>query len=95
MSRTLRAREVRVPTANDALIENSTRRKAHWVKPTIVAEVFHQGLGGQGLLRHPALKAIRADKKPATLKAGSGRSVDPRVRAGSIVRNVQLAAFAE
>lgn len=69
LSKTLRAQEVAKPTANDSLIENSTRKKAHWVKPTIVAEVFHQGLGGQGLLRHPSLKAIRADKTPASLKA--------------------------
>ena len=74
LSKTLRAQEVAKPTANDSLIENSTRRKAHWVKPTIVAEVFHQGLGGQGLLRHPALKAIRADKTPASLKAEARKS---------------------
>lgn len=69
LAKTLRAQEVETPTANDEQIETSTRRKAHWVKPTIVAEVFHQGFGGQGLLRHPALKAIRADKTPASLKA--------------------------
>ena len=68
LSKTLRGQEVARPTADDSRIENSTRKKAHWVKPTIVAEVFHQGLGGQGLLRHPALKAIRADKTPASLK---------------------------
>ncbi len=69
LSKTLGSQEVTKPTANDELIENSTRRKAHWVKPTIVAEVFHQGFGGQGLLRQPSLKAIRADKTPASLKA--------------------------
>jgi hypothetical protein len=31
--------------------------------------MFNQGLGGQGLLRHPALKAIRADKTPTSLRA--------------------------
>jgi bifunctional non-homologous end joining protein LigD len=67
LSKQLRAAEVKEPTANVALMEAATRKKAHWVKPTIVAEVFHQGLGGQGLLRHPAFKTIRADKKPADL----------------------------
>jgi bifunctional non-homologous end joining protein LigD len=68
LSKQLRAAEVKEPTANVALMEAATRKKAHWVKPTIVAEVFHQGLGGQGLLRHPALKTIRADKAPKDLK---------------------------
>ena len=35
---------------------------AHWVKPQLVIEVFHQGIGGQGLLRQPAFKTIRVDK---------------------------------
>jgi ATP-dependent DNA ligase len=48
--------------------KRATRKKAHWFKPTIVAEVFHHGLGGQGLLRHPASKTIRADKAPKDLK---------------------------
>jgi bifunctional non-homologous end joining protein LigD len=69
LAKQLRPTEVREPTANVALIEAATRRKAHWVKPTIVAEVFHQGLGSQHLLRHPSLKAIRADKTPKSLAA--------------------------
>jgi bifunctional non-homologous end joining protein LigD len=73
LTKTLRPREVDEPTANPALMEKATVRKAHWVKPTIVAEVFHQGLGGQGLLRHPSLKAIRADKTPKSLAAESKR----------------------
>ena len=38
------------------------RYGAHWVKPQMVIEVFHQGIGGQGLLRQPAFKTIRVDK---------------------------------
>jgi bifunctional non-homologous end joining protein LigD len=74
LSKQLRAAEVKVPTADDRLMEPSTRRKAHWVEPALVAEVFHQGLGGQGLLRHPALKAIRPDKTPADLRAPARKS---------------------
>jgi bifunctional non-homologous end joining protein LigD len=73
LAKQLRPGEVKVPTANAALMEASTRRKAHWVKPTIVAEVLHQGLGAQHLLRHPSLKAIRADKTPKSLAAESKR----------------------
>jgi bifunctional non-homologous end joining protein LigD len=58
---------VKEPTANAELMEKKDRALAIWVKPRIVAEVFYQGLGGQGLLRQPAFKTIRADKKPADL----------------------------
>jgi bifunctional non-homologous end joining protein LigD len=71
LAKQLRPGEVKAPTANAALMEASTRRKAHWVKPTIVAEVFHQGVGAQHLLRHPSLKAIRADNTPKSLAAES------------------------
>jgi hypothetical protein len=33
--------EIKPPTANAALMEAVTGRKAHWVRPTLVAEVFH------------------------------------------------------
>jgi bifunctional non-homologous end joining protein LigD len=78
LAKTLRPQEVTTPTANAALMEAATRRKAHWVKPALVAEVFHQGVGGQGLLRHPALKAIRADKTPKSLAVESKRKRRPR-----------------
>jgi bifunctional non-homologous end joining protein LigD len=73
LTKTLRPQEVKEPTANAVLLDKPTLRKAHWVKPTIVAEVFHQGFGGQHLLRHPALKAIRADKTPKSLAAETKR----------------------
>jgi bifunctional non-homologous end joining protein LigD len=73
LAKQLRPAEVKTPTANAALMDAPTRRKAHWVEPTIVAEVFHQGFGGQHLLRHPSLKTIRADKTPKSLKAGASR----------------------
>ena len=73
LAKVLKPTEVKDPTANAALMDAATRRKAHWVKPTIVAEVFYQAIGTQGLLRHPALKAIRPDKKPADLKTDAGK----------------------
>lgn len=44
------------------LMARSDRALAIWVKPKLIVEVFHQGIGGLGLLRQPALKTVRADK---------------------------------
>ncbi|MEP6485445.1 MAG: DNA ligase D [Rudaea sp.] len=50
-------------TATDvSVLPAKDLREAHWVKPKMIIEVFHQGIGGQGLLRQPAFKAIRVDK---------------------------------
>jgi bifunctional non-homologous end joining protein LigD len=73
LAKELRPTTVKRPAANAALMEATMRRKAHRVKPTIVAEVFHQGLGAQHLLRHPSLKAIRVDKTPKSLAAEAKR----------------------
>jgi DNA ligase D len=43
-------------------------REAQWIKPTVVAEVYFRGIGNQGLLRQPSLKAMRLDKQPADLR---------------------------
>ncbi len=37
-------------------------RRATWIEPTWVVEVFSRGIGNQGLLRQPSLKGIRMDK---------------------------------
>ncbi|MEO8011358.1 MAG: DNA ligase D [Dokdonella sp.] len=46
------------------------RPLAIWVKPKLVVEVFHQGTGGNGLLRHPAFKTIRDDISMRTYRNG-------------------------
>jgi bifunctional non-homologous end joining protein LigD len=74
LAKALKPTVAKEATANATLMDAATRRKTHWVKPTIVAEVFYQSIGTQGLLRHPALKAIRPDKKPADLKAVAKKS---------------------
>nr|WP_232227500.1 DNA ligase D [Lysobacter daejeonensis] len=43
--------------------------RAHWVRPTWVAEVFHHGLGNQGLLRQPVFKTIHRDRTATDLQA--------------------------
>ncbi|QBB70162.1 DNA ligase D [Pseudolysobacter antarcticus] len=55
------------PTANIDLMAKVDRRLAIWVKPKIVIEAFYQGIGGQGLLRQPAFKVLRRDKKVVDL----------------------------
>ena len=55
------------PTADPERMERKDRPLAIWVRPKIVVEAFHQGLGTQGLLRQPSFKAVRADKTPRDL----------------------------
>jgi bifunctional non-homologous end joining protein LigD len=43
---------------------------ARWIKPSVVAEVFHRGIGNQDMLRQPSLKTLRFDKTPADLRRG-------------------------
>lgn len=70
--RSLRAQLTRshidAPAADVALMERRDQRLAIWVKPELVVEAYFQGIGGQGLLRQPAFKALRTDKSPADLK---------------------------
>ncbi len=42
-------------------------RSAKWFAPSTVVEVFYRGIGGQGLLRQPSLKAMRPDRTAADL----------------------------
>lgn len=52
-------------------MQRKDRALAIWVKPQWVVEVYFQGVGANGLLRHPAFKTLRADKQPADLIVGS------------------------
>jgi bifunctional non-homologous end joining protein LigD len=53
------------PPADISLMGRRDQSLAIWVKPKLVVEAFYQGIGGQGLLRQPAFKALRDDKRPA------------------------------
>jgi ATP-dependent DNA ligase len=49
----------------------------------LVVEVFYQGIGGQGgLLRQPAFKTIRADKKPVDLATEDSKRKPKSVKRG-------------
>lgn len=49
--------------ADISLLPRTDRALAIWVKPKWVVEVFYQGIGGKGLLRQPAFKTLREDKR--------------------------------
>ena len=43
LAKTLRPQEVKTPTANAALMEAATRRKAHWVEPALLLRSSTKG----------------------------------------------------
>lgn len=67
-------------------VEDPELRRAHWIKPKWVAEVFHHGRGNQGLLRQPVFKTIRRDKTAADLQrngdvaSAAAKTVSPKRR---------------
>ncbi len=58
---------VATPAADIALMARSDQKLGIWLKPKLVVEAYFQGVGGQGLLRQPAFKAMRLDKTPEDL----------------------------
>jgi bifunctional non-homologous end joining protein LigD len=66
LTRSLARAGSRTPTIKHA---GEAPRDAHWIAPTAVAEVFYRGIGNQGLLRQPSLKAMRPDKSPKDLRS--------------------------
>jgi bifunctional non-homologous end joining protein LigD len=57
------------PPADIRLMSRKDQALAIWVRPRMIVEVFHQGIGTQGLLRQPAFKAVRPDKSLENLEA--------------------------
>src|SRR5690606_14887717 len=62
-------RRGRAPTARVGTTDTDLRT-ATWFAPRFVVEVFYRGIGRQGLLRQPSLKAVRSDKDVADLLDG-------------------------
>ncbi len=67
LSADLRPLAVKQPTVRVEGIDSDLRR-AKWVKPQQVVEVFYRGHSSQGLLRHTAFKTLREDKTVADLR---------------------------
>ncbi len=67
LSAHLRPLAVKQPTVRVEGIDSDLRR-AKWVKPQQVVEVFYRGHSSQGLLRHTAFKTLREDKTVADLR---------------------------
>ncbi|MGH8173397.1 MAG: non-homologous end-joining DNA ligase, partial [Rhodanobacteraceae bacterium] len=81
-----RSRSAKEP-ADTSLLPRTDRATAIWVKPKWVVEVFYQGIGNKGLLRQPAFKTLRQDKRVGDLKNSDrgdarAKSAAPRKRAG-------------
>lgn len=55
---------------------DSDLRRAKWVVPRHVVEVFYRGLSSQGLLRHTAFKTLREDKSVADLRKNQSKEVN-------------------
>ena len=73
-------------------VDDPELRKAHWVRPTWVAEVFHHGRGNQGLLRQPVFKTIRRDKSATDLQANGSVASAPGTSAPPARRRKKSAA---
>lgn len=67
LRRELQADEIDEAPADVALMAARDRKLAHWVQPRHVVEVFHQGHGGQGLLRQASFKTLRVDKSASDI----------------------------
>ena len=52
-------------------------RAVKWIEPTAVAEINYRGIGNQGLLRQPSLKAMRPDKTPGDLRDSDRAAPSP------------------
>ncbi|MDP9495114.1 MAG: non-homologous end-joining DNA ligase [Actinomycetota bacterium] len=52
------------PLPPEVMRSNPTLRRAHWVKPSLVAVVEHRQLTATGRLRAPSFKGFREDKDP-------------------------------
>lgn len=73
--------------ADTTLLARKDRALAIWVKPELVVEAFHQGIGSQGLLRQPAFKALREDKNMADLtQPGPSKSAQTKRARGESKR---------
>lgn len=57
------------PTAPTAWpVPRADAKDAHWVEPTLVAEVQYRTLTPDGKLRHPSYRGLRPDRDPESIQ---------------------------
>lgn len=61
---------------------NLKGRKAHWVKPELICEVFYSEWTDSGSLRHPVFKGLRSDKMPTEIKRTGNAEVMKQSKKG-------------
>lgn len=83
----LKRQVVASPAADISLMASKDKALAIWTKPTLVVEVFFQGVGGHGLLRQPAFKAMRDDKRPGDLLEPVQMKATQRTKATTHVKD--------
>ena len=86
------ARETKLKNSPAHIDAMSTElRRATWIEPKMVVEVFSRGIGNQGLLRQPSLKGIRMDKSAQQL-GDTDRKPLPTAGAKTAASSKKLAA---
>lgn len=57
----------------DTAVPREVERQAHWTEPDLVGEVAFTDWTGDGVLRHPSWRGLRADKQPEQVRRESPR----------------------
>jgi bifunctional non-homologous end joining protein LigD len=85
LDRRLRKLEVDEPAFRNPP-RGAEARRAHWVRPELVAEVAFTEWTGEGLLRHPSFQGLREDKPAAEVVR---ERAEPAPGAGSAVKTAE------
>jgi bifunctional non-homologous end joining protein LigD len=75
-SRALRTKLSKLETQTmpfDVPPDRPTQRRAHWVKPALVAEVAFTEWSPDGRIRHPSFQGLRKDKAPTDVRREDAR----------------------
>jgi bifunctional non-homologous end joining protein LigD len=77
-------------------LPTDARRRAHWIKPELVAEIAFNEITPDGLLRHPSFVALREDKPAREVGLDRAIATDGGlVRAGVPITNPDRVMFPE
>ncbi|HET6397842.1 MAG TPA: DNA ligase D, partial [Pseudoxanthomonas sp.] len=71
-------------------VDDPDLRRAAWIEPELVVEVFYRGIGAQQVLRQPSLKALRPDKTAADLADSDRGPASRKARAAKATRTTKV-----